>query len=444
MTPLADLLGRATWLDARRLRRWTGLCLAVQLICGVVLVAGTHGWLVRLPGPTTTDFVSFYAAGTLAGGAAPAGVYDVPTHFAAEQAATQRGILYVHFFYPPVYLLYCRALAWLPYVPAFVCFELLGLALCAAMVRAIIGPMRWWWWLPFASFSPVLWNIGFGQNALMTAGLFGAGTLLLDRRRPVRAGLVLGLLFYKPHTGLLVPVALLASLNWRAIGGAALSVAAQVTVSVWAFGIEAWQRFLPTLQHSVTTFGAGGVTPFATMINVLGAARDHGAGVGVGWGLQAAAQLAVAIGVAWCWRGDGRADRAARYAALTSGALLAMPMVLFYDLTTLAIAGAWIMHDARRTGFLRGEKCVLAGIWLGGLLCYPAARAAHLPLGLLCVAAMFALSLRRSAGGRYQCIYTSTATLTSPSCTGLSHDAGHDDKTRPLTDIRLFPFWSSR
>ena len=443
MSRLATLLGRADWLDAARMRRWTGVCLAVQLICGVVLAAGTHGWLVRLPGPTTTDFVSFYAAGRLAGGAAPARVYDVPTHFAAEQAATQRGILYVHFFYPPVYLLYCRALAWLPYLPAFVCFELAGLAFCAAMVRAIIGPVRWWW-LPFASFSPALWNFGFGQNAFMTAGLFGAGTLLLHRQRPVLAGLVLGLLLYKPHTGLLLPLALAASANWRAIGGACVSVTVQVGLSVWAFGIEAWQRFLPTLQHSVTTFGAGGVTPFATMINVLGMARDHGAGVGLAWGLQAIAQVAVGVAIAGCWRGPARADSTARYAALASGALLAMPMVLFYDLTTLAIAGAWIMHDARRTGFLRGEKCTLACIWLGGLLCYPVGRAAHLPLGLLCVVAMFALSLRRSARVHYRSIHTCTSTLSPVSCTGSTHDAGHDDKTRPLTDIRLFSFWSSR
>ena len=50
---------------------------------------------------------------------------------------------------------------------------------------------------------------GTGQNAFLTAALFGGATLLVDRR-PVMAGLLFGALCYKPHFGLLVPVALAA------------------------------------------------------------------------------------------------------------------------------------------------------------------------------------------------------------------------------------------
>ena len=56
----------------------------------------------------------------------------------------------------------------------------------------------------------------------------GGGLLLLDRR-PVLAGILFGALCYKPHFGMLIPVALAASGRWRAFGAAAASAAASAT-----------------------------------------------------------------------------------------------------------------------------------------------------------------------------------------------------------------------
>src|SRR5207244_3647915 len=63
------------------------------------------------------------------------------------------------------------------------------------------------------AFPMAFWNIGLGQNAFLTAGLFGMATLLIDRR-PIVAGLLFGLLCYKPHFGLLIPGALAAGGYW--------------------------------------------------------------------------------------------------------------------------------------------------------------------------------------------------------------------------------------
>jgi alpha-1,2-mannosyltransferase len=46
------------------------------------------------------------------------------------------------------------------------------------------------------AFPAVFWTLGLGQNAFLTATLFGGFTLLLDRR-PIAAGILLGLLCYK-------------------------------------------------------------------------------------------------------------------------------------------------------------------------------------------------------------------------------------------------------
>ena len=88
--------------------------LAIEVACFLFFVAGTHGLIVRLATPTSTDFVSFYAAGSLADAGTPGLAYDRAAHYAAEERAAEPGIAYNFFYYPPVFLLVCAALARLP------------------------------------------------------------------------------------------------------------------------------------------------------------------------------------------------------------------------------------------------------------------------------------------------------------------------------------------
>ena len=77
------------WLDRRRVRAAATILLVLQLAGFLFIAAGTHGWLERWIGPltkpTTTDFVSFYAAGALADAGTPALAYDHAAHLAAEE-----------------------------------------------------------------------------------------------------------------------------------------------------------------------------------------------------------------------------------------------------------------------------------------------------------------------------------------------------------------------
>jgi len=58
-------LSRAGWLDRDRIVAWSGILLAVEVLFLGFVVLWQHGVFGPL-GPTTTDFVSFYAAGRLA------------------------------------------------------------------------------------------------------------------------------------------------------------------------------------------------------------------------------------------------------------------------------------------------------------------------------------------------------------------------------------------
>ena len=369
--------------------------LIVQLVVLAILVAGTHGGSGRLAKPCPTDFVSFYAAGRLADGSEPSLVYDQASHFRAEEAATAEGIDYVHFFYPPVYLLICGPLAHLPYLAAFVLFELVSTAFCLIVLRMIVGGALEEWWLPAASFSPLIWNLGIGQNACLTAGLFGLGTWLLHRRRPVLAGLVLSCLLFKPHAGMLVPVALAAAGCWRAFGAAAAGASGLALLSGLVFGRQAWLSFFGAIVDARHVFAAGQAVPFVGTGSVYGAVRMLGAGPAAALATECAVTVVVSCAIAWSWRKPD--DGGSRYATLISGTLLVMPVVLFYDTVSLLVAGAWLLKAGRADGVWSGERSVLAAIWLCGLLCYPMTRLTHVPMAACMSTACFGLAVLRQA-----------------------------------------------
>src|SRR5262252_3185566 len=130
-------------LEWRRIVACCGILLAAETAVFLFLIAGTHGLIVPLSRPVSTDFVSFYAAGALADAGTPELAYDQAAHNVAEQRATATGIEYRFFYYPPIFLLLCAALAHLPYLAAFVVFEALTLAMCLIVVREIFAERSW-------------------------------------------------------------------------------------------------------------------------------------------------------------------------------------------------------------------------------------------------------------------------------------------------------------
>src|SRR5205807_755913 len=61
----------ANWLDRHRIGQCCAVLLVLELAVFLFIVAGTHGWIVPLERPSTTDFASFYAAGVEANACTP-------------------------------------------------------------------------------------------------------------------------------------------------------------------------------------------------------------------------------------------------------------------------------------------------------------------------------------------------------------------------------------
>ena len=380
--------------SAARYRSAVRAAILIQFGLLAFFIAGSHNAFTQLPRPTTTDFSSFYAAGVLADrGEAPA-AYDLAAHRAAEEHATAPGIDYKYFLNPPVFLLICAPLAKLPYLVAFVLFEAVTFAFWLSVTTRIAGGGRLAA-LTLAAVPASYWVLGWGQNSFLSAGLMGVGTLLL-RRRPFLGGLALGALCFKPHFGVLIPIALLCGRQWRAVMGATLSVAGLVSVSTIVFGTQTWRGFIDMALHARDTIESGKIQ-FAGHIDPGGAARLLGAGAGTGWAIQAAAGIASAciVGCIW-WKRRERPDGyEVRMAVLIAGTMVAMPFLLFYDLVMASVAAAWLVAAARRLGWRPGEMRTLAWAMAITLLAFPAAGILHLAIGCAVAPLLLWLALRR-------------------------------------------------
>ncbi len=399
MTFLSQLRAGA-WLSRDRVTSYAGILLALEIVVTAFFVLGTHGKIVELGGDVTTDFASFYAAGKLAAEGTPALAYDQPSHLQAIRDATGPTVDHLYFYYPPVFLLVCVVLAHLPYLTAFYAFLAATFVPYLIVGRKVLGESGALGWLLVLASPAVYWAGGLGQNSFLTAALFGGALLLVDRR-PFVAGLVFGLLCYKPHFGLLIPVALAAGGHWRAFTGAAVSVAALVALSLLIFGRETWDVYLG-LTGSVPGRYEHGDIDLAAFVTPFGGARLVDIPVAASYGIQIVMALVAAVAVGYVWR--RRASLPLRAATLCAGVLVAVPVGLMYDMLISAVAIFWLIRAARDTGYAPWEKLALAAIFIVPLLSrWPAGVPLHFPLGPLASVALLAVAVlharRELAGG---------------------------------------------
>lgn len=230
----------------------------------------------------------------------------------------------------------------------------------------------------------------YAQTSLLAGALLIGGCRVVNRR-PVLAGVLFGLLTVKPQYGLLLPVALMSSRQWRAMIVACVTTLGMVVASGMTFGWATWVRLPsalsvlsemvarhPRFDHELPTVTAG--------LRLLGASASL---VDTGQFL-AAAGAAVAIWL--CFR---RGFTALGGAALMVGAFMVTPYASYYDLPMVSYAVLAVVMERHlsRDPFGIGELVVLVLA-----VALPLLMAFHplgVPWGMTTLVLLFGLIFRR-------------------------------------------------
>lgn len=361
---------RGDWLTWDRIG-FACLCTAVGMLLGL-------GWMLLVPNSFTSpngtllmDYLSFWLAGREALSGTPELVYRT-ADFAHLQQDLTASDTFFGFFYPPTFQLLQAMFAWLPYKAAFAAFVAVTTGLLFVTCRLIAG--RWLLAACLILIPACANNAFFGQNAALTAALFGLFLVGVERERMVLGGIALGLLTMKPQLGVLIPIALIAAMNWRAFLSASLTAVVLAALSAAILGVGVWQAFWQQAPVAAAVMETGGVE-WQKMISVYASARLFGLGHGSAMGVQILVGLGALACVWTAWRRTQRMEVLAP--VLAGGTLLATPFALSYDLTLLVVPCAYLIRSGLERGFPPYEKMVLClviglsastspiAIWLG-------------------------------------------------------------------------------
>ena len=341
------------------------------------------------------DFIVFWTAGGLALDGQVREIFDLASFHALQKERLGLTVPVYPWLYPPHFLLYLLPLGLLPYLWAYLAWTGGTFAAYLWAGWRVLGKAPWV--VPLLILAPTTYTtVLLGQNGFLTAALLAGGLALLDRR-PVPAGILIGLLAFKPHLGLLLPVALIAAGHWRSFASAAATVALLAAVSLGAFGIEAWQDFLTLATANSARHLAGGDAIFTKIvISPYMASRVLGLDPALGAVLQAGATAFAGWAVWLVFRRP--CGTSLRIAVALAATLLASPYGYHYDLPLVTLALLLATFESAREGFRPGERTVYAVVWFLPIL-VPAANDAGLPIAPAVLLAFLGLLMARHRAG---------------------------------------------
>lgn len=382
--------------DLERMRVYPRMAVVVYVLVGLAMVASATAMIDIFGKPLGYDFITFWGAShlTLAGDAV--GVFNFHHILGAEQLAVPANTQVFLWHYPPIYQMIVTPLALLPYGLSW--FVFVGLSLCLYIVmlrplfdeRLAIGADAIYLALAFPGAFICVFH---GQNSLYSVAIFVGGLLLLERGRPYLAGLVFGLLIYKPQFGVLLPLAFLAAGQWRvfvATGASALVITGLATLLL---GPDLWLAFFANAPI-VREVMEQGLLRWAKMPSAFIFLRDLGVAQGIAYGAQVLTALGAAGAVCLVWWRRG-ATRLA-WAVLIAATLLVSPYIFDYEFAILAPVLVIVGSDMAAHGASLREKTLLIGLYVTPLVVAPFAQATHLQIGFPLLVLALGLAVRRA------------------------------------------------
>jgi len=347
----------------------------LALVIGCALAVDVFGVGVKaIEGPSSGDVSIFWTAGRID----PAKVYDFEAITRAQRPIVGPPVFARPYLNPPTYLPVWRVLARLPAGWALALWASLTTVVFLVACLGVARP----WAVALVALSPVVWSTAAGGQVALLVGACIIGGVALLPKRPLLAGALFAVAaLIKPPAVTLVPLALIACRQWRALAACLVTGVAAGLASVAYEGVDLWLRWFGALREFTRFLETSpviekGVSP-GTIVRLL-----H---------LDGPAALALqlvcgALGVFLVWRTFRRTDEPlVRLVALTTGCLLVTPYAMTQEMTPmLPFAASALLSDRVHPLF-----------WLAALMVLTMVAA---PLGvLLMAAALLAPGVSRTA-----------------------------------------------
>lgn len=361
---MADICAAARKKDRSAIRLLTWASGIFALLTAVYYV-GTISWAGALPRDATTlvvgrDFLNFWMYGRAAWTPDPSQFYDPRIY--QQALAPLLGVDYPgqNWSYPPSVMFAAALFGRLPYLPALLCWTVLGLGMFVWVTWRQIDERQLL--IPILLSPAAVFCLISGQSSFITAAMLLTIFACLDRR-PLLAGILIGALTLKPQLGLLFPVMLVASGRWRAFIAAALTAVFIAASTAALFGPQVWSDFILKgipVQNLVLGDPARIATAFHPTIfmNLYGAGLSYRFAMVVQAGFSA---LAIAA-VFFAYRFRKHADPQILAALFLACSICAVPYLASYD--TLPIACLAVMLLASDKLDARGQILAKLIYWL--------------------------------------------------------------------------------
>jgi hypothetical protein len=238
----------------KRVRRYA-LLAGIALWTVFAADYATPGPLDRLGKIKGTDFVQFYASGSLVFGGHADRLYDNEALLAAIRSAVpqERETIYVPIQSPQLSFLFAPLSA-VPYTAALVVWLTIIVGMYAAVCvmlwsrcthlrayrREVIGCA--------AAFPGLYATVIHGQVSVFALVSITYAFVALERRRALAAGMALGCLTFKPHWVIAAGAVFLLAREWRILAGMAASALLQLGATIAVAGPRVFLGYLSTLE----------------------------------------------------------------------------------------------------------------------------------------------------------------------------------------------------
>jgi hypothetical protein len=330
-----------TWARfGKRKELWTAVFLLAMTLSNVVSAVTLAPFLRK----GYQDFTIFYAAARMVRSGQSKVLYDLSAQYRAQQEFApnvhirQAALPYNH---PPFEALLFLPFTLLPYVPAYLFWNLLNVIMVAASLMLLRRQFVEIGTLPFGllvlsatGFLPIATAFLQGQDSILLLFLFVVALVTMEKGHDAAAGAALAAGLFKFH--LVLPlVLLLAARRWRLLLGfapvAALLGGISLAMVGW-HGAVGYAQFLLRLENS----GAGGAIVGAEMPNLRGIIASLAGAHDRAFLMPLTIACSAAV-IVIAWRQMGPVRDSVRFAFVltTASTILVSYHTLTYDLSLL-------------------------------------------------------------------------------------------------------------